>query len=177
MLNGPTTLFRRRSAGGRAPRRAARSAGPRRTDVGPVTRLRGTGRRESFAMERGAGGGAGERTPSTAHRGRFKPPSPGAASRVCRTRVSRSAGSSSECVEYTVYTRDGSRWGAAAAVFLKSHPRTGHTFILDSHTIPYPHHLIADFGLSAHHATEQHQRQKGRTPGNSPRGGVDCDCN
>ena len=30
--------------------------------VGPVTRLRGTGRRESFDMERGAGGGAGERT-------------------------------------------------------------------------------------------------------------------
>ena len=31
-------------------------------NVGPVTRLRGTGRRESFDMERGAGGGAGERT-------------------------------------------------------------------------------------------------------------------
>ena len=27
-----------------------------------MTRLRGTGRRESFDMERGAGGGAGERT-------------------------------------------------------------------------------------------------------------------
>ena len=30
--------------------------------VGPVTRLRGSGRREYFDMERGAGGGAGERT-------------------------------------------------------------------------------------------------------------------
>ena len=30
--------------------------------VGPLTRLRGTGRRESFDVERGAGGGAGERT-------------------------------------------------------------------------------------------------------------------
>jgi len=29
-------------------------------DVGPVTRLRGSGRREYFDMERGAGGGAGE---------------------------------------------------------------------------------------------------------------------
>ena len=39
-----------------------RRADQRRTHVGPVTRLRGTGRRESFDMERGAGGGAGERT-------------------------------------------------------------------------------------------------------------------
>jgi len=33
-----------------------------RINVGPVTRLRGSGRREYFDMERGAGGGAGERT-------------------------------------------------------------------------------------------------------------------
>lgn len=39
-----------------------RRADQRRTHVGPVTRLRGSGRREYFDMERGAGGGAGERT-------------------------------------------------------------------------------------------------------------------